>query len=276
MKEGDVVKQKDLVRLVGEHQRAQLMAIADDGLKALLNGMSEPHAGAFKDAYDITDHCYGENFQLMMKRSLRIPIIRAPALCPLCKLAEFDIHGDHALSCASEGFVVHRHDDIKLAVRQLALEAGQNWRVEEKIPLKGRESRAIDLFCPDAIPGSSHRTTCLDVTVTNDFGGTAIKGAAKNPGDAALRGEERKNSEYAQLLANSGYDFIPLSFSATGGCTPKTQQVIKWLIHQKAIVSNTPVSEVAAPFWQKISTIIHRSAAVSIKRRRDAILTGAT
>ena len=182
-----------------------------------------------------------------------------------------DIHGDHCLLCLWFGAVVHRHDDLVRLIHLLARAGFVDATREHKVDFKDDAGKTrtwkADLWFPRPIPGVSTRPTALDITVTSEFGHTIVKACGKAPGKAASYGEKRKNDVFLKPLSDAGIDFVPIAFEVSGGLAPSASPLISYLLQQKALVTNTPYSEVAAEFWQSLSLTLQRANAYMIADR---------
>ena len=54
-----------------------------------------------------------------VRRLLGLPVLSAPAPCPLCKQT-MDIYGDHALCCKKSGDMITRHNRVRNLIVQFA------------------------------------------------------------------------------------------------------------------------------------------------------------
>ena len=84
----------------------------------------------------------------------------------------------------------------------------------------------------------------------------------------ANSGHNHKMNEVpVEVLDKLGYDFIPLSFEASGGCTPEAEKLINAILVEKSRMTSIPFSEVVSDFWQLLSITLQRSNAHMIRRR---------
>jgi hypothetical protein len=260
--------QSDLVNHVMEAKYQHLLETLPEDLQTLLYCESRAHASAWKPAPPKADFMSDVmDFQIQVRRSLRVPIIPTPILCPKCKTHVMNVYGDHAVHCPSEGVLVARHNGTSHKV-VLPLRAGLIGAiVETKVILSETESYRPDITLSEPIPGLTQRKTAMDITIANPFASYMIKRTSKGPLVAALNGTKRKVKENKERLDSKGYDFLALSFEATGGCTEETEQCLLYILSQKAIVHNLQFSEVCSEFWQSLSCFMQRANARAIRER---------
>lgn len=81
-------------------------------------------------------------------------------------------------------------------------------------------------------------------------------------------GIKRKNDEVdVERINELGYDFLPLSFEATGGFDVRTEKACLYFLSEKAKIQNRELTEVTAEFWQTLSIIMQRWSAHMIRSR---------
>jgi len=261
------VKQKDLVKAVMESRANSFLEKADTRTKALLLGQRQPHANLWKTAAHTAElFMPPELFQIAALFSIGAPQMEQ-VLCPCCTRVFMDPFGDHALICMKRGNVVHRHNDAYAVFVTEARRAFISTKVEKTLQLSPDDSYKADIFLTNGIPGLSTRGTALDFTITTNFNKTMVKRSAKTELAAAVSGEERKDNELKDLLEKAGYDFIPLAFEATGGHSPTVLPVAHYFISQRALMTNTPFTELAVNFWQRLSVTIQKANAHGILER---------
>ena len=208
----------------------------------------------------------GRDFQICVRRSLRVPIFTMPLPC-ICG-AEIDPFGDHCLHCKPGGGLVHRHNDGFRHFVRLSREALKACEVEKTKTHKDGSTTRPDFILTEIIPGVTTRKGAFDFTVTNSFAPYILDKTAKAPGKAIDLGIKRKNRETdVKALDDLGFDFVPLSFESHGGFDSKTENLALYLLSEKALVQNRDLSEVSAEFWQRLSITIHRSNAHMVRSR---------
>lgn len=246
----------------------ELLKTVPEDFRTLLHTGSQPHSYSWKTAPPkpllMIDHL---NFEILVRRSLRIAIIPTPIICPKDGKHVINVYGDHCLHCAPGGHLVFRHNDSYRLVVKEARTALIGCAVEAKMNLSAMESYRPDFTLSEPIPGLTLEATAVDFTVTNPFASSIIKRASNEPLKAATLGKNRKVKENETRMNSKGFAFIALAFEATGGCTPESERCIDYILSQKAHVHNVPFSVVAAEFWQSLSICMQRANARSIRER---------
>ena len=87
------------------------------------------------------------------------------------------------MSCGSGPERNWRHNSLRDAIHEYAVEAGFNPRKEVRFLLPGRDSRPADVLIPHFAGG---RDAALDVTVVNPCQVATVVGAAETPGHAII------------------------------------------------------------------------------------------
>jgi len=209
------------------------------------------------------------DFRLCVRRNLRVTIFDSPRDCK-CLLAEVDVYGDHALSCKPDGGVVGRHDAICRVIHRLIREALYDCATEltYDLPGAGKKTYRADLVVVMPIPGVTTRKALLDVTVINPTAKYLAKAASKDPEVAMNAGIDSKHYKIdVEKINVLGFDFLPLSFEATGGFDANTENACLFFLGEKAKFQNREFAEVSAEFWHSLSIVIQRWTAHMIRNR---------
>ena len=262
-------KQKDLVRAVMESRAKALEdSIVDKRMLAVLNGGKAPHANLWKTADHTPENLMNaKTFQIAAQYSVGAPILEKEILCPICKKAPLDVHGDHALICMNHGTVVNRHNDLYRHLVKTGREGLVSIQTERELIFLDKTTWKADLLILKGIPGLTSLPTALDLTVTCNFNKTTVNRSAKEPLAAAMSGETRKMKEFDRKVKEIGYEFVPLAFETTGGHSPTVAPVAHYLITQKALMKNIPFGEVSNSFWQLLSVTMQKANALAILER---------
>ena len=259
--------QRDLVYHVMKYRHDKLLETARPDIKMILHGESRPHASAWKTAPPKPEFMMdGFDFQLCVRRALRVPIFRDTIQCT-CG-SEITPFGDHTLSCKPGGGVVHRHDDGYRVITKLIRSSLMSCEVESTQVFPNGGTYRADIVIVQPIPGVTTRKALFDFTVTNGSAPYLADASAKAPEVAMKEGIKRKNKQIdVKSIKELGYDFVPLSFEAAGGFDNKTETVCLYLLSEKAKIHNRDLSEVVAEFWQELSVTMQRSNSHMIRAR---------
>jgi hypothetical protein len=172
---------------------------------------------------------------------------------------------EHRRSRAFKSEILEREKCIVLLA---AKEAQLTAECEVAVPVGGEKTYSPDIVIAQPLMGVTTRKSALDLTVTNGFAPYQLKAAAKSPLAPANYGQNHKRHEIpVEALERLGFDFIPLSFEVSGGCTVETEKLIHAVLAEKARIVNIPFSEVVTEFWQLLSITMQRANAEMIRRR---------
>ena len=158
------------------------------------------------------------------------------------------------------------------AALELITEVGREARIplckEKTIKLLSgpNETYRADLLLPGGIPRLGNRPVALDVTITNPLVATDLSGASKAAGSAAASGERTKNNCLLKPLDDLGYSFLPLSFETFSGVGEQSKLFFDFLLTQLYYQLRLPFAEVTQTFWQRLSILIQRFKAQTIRR----------
>lgn len=260
--------QRDLVHAVMEARWQVLLDEADTRTKALMRTQRQEHTWAWKTAPALPEFMMeSSEFQVLVRKSLGVPLLPKPIPCPAGCGHQLDLHCDHAYHCSNLGHPIWRHDAGVRLFAQEFKSALLSCSHEQTVDT----SKAGDSYRPDLIseplPGLTSRDTAYDLTVVNPFSDSMLNMAANKDLAAALDGAATKNRLYEDLMHERGLDFVPLAFEATGGHAPKVAEVVHLILRQQANVSNIPFSVLTARFWRTFSVALQRSNARMILAR---------
>ena len=117
--------------------------------------------------------------------------------------------------------------------------------------------------------GRNLLNVALDVGIINPQAPTNVTKASEGTLEAADKYTEKKRAfqNTDALCAAAGIDYQPLVFESFGGCSAEARETLKSINRLVANNTNTPTSEVARRFWQKVSTEIQKSNHRSFAKR---------
>jgi hypothetical protein len=269
-----VLKQSDLSAKIDLSVMDKIIKDSDKRGIALLLAQQTPHASAWKHsvAKASTDHYLRpDEFQISLKISLGAKVLPDGALCPFCKKVKIDPFGDHVLSCADTGHIVHTHNAYRDQLIAWCRLAGITVQKEVKVKLKDGSTYRADIVLPTGIPGYTSQTLLLDVTFRSPFTETGLRRSSKWSGGVAEMGEEQKDSILLDCLRESNYAFLPIAVETLGGigyeCAPFTNYLLTQLYYRL----RQPFQEVAAQFWQSLSVLVQRLKSNRILRCRELL-----
>ena len=115
-----------------------------------------------------------------------------------------DTLGDHAVSCASRGERISRHNPLRDAIYQSASSACLGPTREDRALLPGLEHRPADVLIPMWAGGQD---MAIDVTVVSPFQQQAMERASTEPGYALEMRYDQKWRKYGELCQSEGIVF---------------------------------------------------------------------
>ena len=127
-------------------------------------------------------------FRIIAKYRLGVPVYDAERKCPFCKAGFLDIYGDHAIACHGRGDAIARHDRIRDKLVSACSSANLSPVVEKNL-IPESQSRPGDIFVPTWKAG---KPAAFDVTVTSSLQSNSLTNAATKAGYALDAADERK------------------------------------------------------------------------------------
>ena len=146
-------------------------------------------------------------FRTVVLYRLGMPIFQTEGPCVACGMVS-DVYGDHAVSCASQGERISRHNHLRDALYHTAVSASLGPTREDRALLPGVEARPADIYIPLWAAGG--RDAALDVTVVSPFQQQALERAASDPGYTLQMRYQQKWNKYGEACMAEGISFIPM------------------------------------------------------------------
>ena len=177
-------------------------------------------------------HLRKSEFVAAAKYRLGLPVFEQVAQCPMtrCRGAS-DILGDHAISCGIGGERIARHNHVRDALFQTAVQAGLGPVREPPGLLPGSDDRPADVLIPFWTNGQD---TALDVTVVNPLQAGLVVRASQEGQSAVESAHYGKVRKYEERCASEGISFTPLAVDTLGGWHPVALAAITRLGRQLA------------------------------------------
>ena len=142
-----------------------------------------------------------------------------------------DILGDHAISCGIGGERIARHNHVRDAVFQTAVQAGLGPVREPAGLLPGSDDRPADVLIPFWTNGQD---TALDVTVVNPLQAALVVRSSQEGQSAVESAHMGKVRKYEERCSVEGIAFTPLAVDTLGGWHPVALAAITRLGRQLA------------------------------------------
>ena len=228
--------QRSLSVLVDTEASSRLLqATVDERELARLRCVGREGAGDWLTAFPskaLGLHLRRSEFVAAAKYRLGLPVFEREAECPMPRCPGLsDNMGDHAISCGLGGERIARHNHVRDALFQAAVQAGLGPRKEPDGLLPGSDDRPADVLIPFWTGGQD---TALDVTVVNPLQ-TALVTRASQDGESAVDSAHRtKARKYEERCSREGITFIPLAVDTLGGWHPIALKTITRLGRQLA------------------------------------------
>lgn len=268
--------------------------------RARLRHSAHPPSHLIFTQYRLTDQTalHNNDFQLLISHRLGFPPPFLPhplpphcqlncrlysplkALFPDHDLPELRHHGNHFLSCTSNGLCLKRHNDLTHCIGETARrETGATPHLNHHLASSTTTGTKVDLvlesyyFTPPLV--------AIDVTVVNPLTTSYYKDAAKDAATVFSRRDYHKTMRHNSLDAPSGRTLIPIVITTLGGIGPPAS-----LDFLHKLFASSLAAELAAGgtgndtnsrrsrFYQTLLTILARGN-TSMMRRLTAPLPSA-
>jgi hypothetical protein len=144
-----------------------------------------------------------------------VPLFSTQIPCSACsRVFVGDTYGDHAVSCAGIIGIKHRHNIVRDTLLNICSRVGISARKEVDIGLCGDRDNALRPADVLLYSWDDGRDTCVDLTGASPL--TQTNMADFVPGRVVAEAAQRKRAKYETKCADSGYGFLPFSFSSLG------------------------------------------------------------
>jgi hypothetical protein len=198
----------------------EMMAQDLDTRTRALNSVNQPHSGDWLNALPSSYlglSLHSQEFRLAAKYRLGAPVYDEASTCPMDRCTRpNDVYGNHvyAISCATDGVRIFRHDRLRDAIFLAAQGAGLCPRREVRHLFPDTDDRPGDIFIDIWQRG---RGAAFDVTVTSPLQQSQVSRVAAQAGAAVEAAKKRKLDRYATRCHEAGIYFIPLAVDTLGG-----------------------------------------------------------
>ena len=228
--------QRSLSVLVDTETSSRLhQATVDERELARLKCLGREGAGDWVTAYPskaLGLHLRRSEFVAASKYRLGLPVFEQEAECPMPRCPGLsDKMGDHAISCGLGGERIARHNHVRDALFQTAVQAGLGPRKEPDGLLPGSDDRPADVLIPFWTSG---KDTALDITVVNPLQTALVTRASQDGNSAVEHAHMGKARKYEERCAREGITFIPLAVDTLGGWHSTALETITRLGRQLA------------------------------------------
>ncbi|KAL5717786.1 hypothetical protein ACHQM5_010751 [Ranunculus cassubicifolius] len=199
-------------------------------------------------------------YRSVLQYRMGIEIFRGVDKCPSCDRVILDKWGDHALMCASDYGIKHRHNHVRDTLYDLCFIAGISSKKEAGIGLvdgKGGELRPADVLLYNWEDG---RSTCIDVTVTAPFCSIGTDNFVA--GEACTVASQKKKKKYVTACEGLGYNFVSFAVSTIGDMDSEATQLLT-RIH-RFLASCEGGSRLAMHVFSRIAFAVQRGCGAQL------------
>ncbi|GJY71196.1 putative reverse transcriptase domain-containing protein [Tanacetum coccineum] len=127
---------------------------------------------------------------------------------------EWDVYGDHAVSCAGVIGIKHRHNAVRDTLVDICFRSGISAGKKVDIGLGGGCDKALRPADMLLYSWEGGLDVCVDLTGSSPLTQTGM--ADFVPGRAMIDAAQRKRGKYMAKCPDIGYGFLPFSFSSFG------------------------------------------------------------
>ena len=175
-----------------------------------------------------------------------------------------DVMGDHAISCAVGGERIAKHNHVRDAVFQAAVQAQLGPSKEPDGLLPGSDDRPADVLIPFWTQG---RDTALDITVVNPLQSALLHRSSQDGGSAVAEAYNRKMRNYGDRCAAEGIAFLPMAVDSLGGWHKAGLEAITRLGRQLARILGGDEKVQVRHLRQRIAILLVRDNVAMLNSR---------
>ena len=232
---------------VEERELARLQCVGREGAGDWLGAYPSKALGL---------HLRRSEFVAAAKYRLGLQVFEQEAECPMTRCRGWsDVMGDHAISCGLGGERIARHNHVRDALFQTAVQAGLGPRREPDGLLPGSDDRPADVLIPFWTGGQD---TALDVTVVNPLQDALVARASQDGSSAVESAHRGKARKYEVRCAREGITFIPMAVDTLGGWHPVALETITRLGRHLARNIGKEDSECVRHLRQRLAILLVR------------------
>ena len=233
---------------------------------ARMASLGLPHAGDWLNVVPspaLGLHLRPPEFIVSVKYRLGMDVFSRDGQCTACP-QHSDAKGDHGISCGYEGERISRHNHLRDAIFQTAVQACLGPSREERALIPGSEAKPADVLIPN---WSAGRDTALDITVVNPLQSALVNGAATTPGHALAKRYGEKMTKHGEACRLAGMVFLPLPVETLGGWHDQTVSLVKRLGSALARHTGQEESEAIRHFSQRMAILLAKGNASLLLNR---------
>ena len=192
-------------------------------------------------------------------------VFRQDGQCPMPRCHRVnDRLGDHAVSCAVGGERIAKHNHVRDALYQTAVQAALGPSKEPDGLLPGSDDRPADILIPYWTQG---RDTAIDVTVVNPLQSALVARSSQDGGSAVEHAYNIKIRNYGERCAAEGIDFFPMAVDSFGGWHKAALAALKRLGRQLARTLGSEEKMQVRHLCQRVGVLLARDNVAMICSR---------
>jgi len=233
---------------------------------ARLASLGLPHSGDWLNVVPspaLGLHLRPAEFIVSVKYRLGMDIFSRDGQCTACPLNS-DARGDHAISCGYEGERISRHNHLRDAIYNTAVQACLSPTREDKALIPGSDARPADVLIPN---WSGGRDTAMDVTVVNPLQAALVNIASTTPGHALTKRFYEKMTKHGENCRRAVMVFLPLQMETLGGWHDQTVSLVKRLGSALARQTGQDESEAIRHFAQRLAVLLAKGNSALLLNR---------
>ena len=233
---------------------------------ARLASLGLPHSGDWLNVVPspaLGLHLRPAEFIVSVKYRLGMDIFSRDGQCTACPLHS-DARGDHAISCGYEGERISRHNHLRDAIYNTAVQACLGPTREDRALIPGSDARPADVLIPN---WSGGRDTAMDVTVVNPLQAALVNIASTTPGHALTKRFNEKMTKHGENCRRAGMVFLPLPMETLGGWHDQTVSLVKRLGSALARQTGQDESEAIRHFAQRLAVLLAKGNSALLLNR---------
>ena len=252
--------QRQISGLVDAEASSRLLQATEDRRdKARLNCVGRAGAGDWLTALPSTAlglHLRKVEFLTAVKYRLGLPVYQEVGECPVpgCTAAS-DVYGDHAISCGYGGERIAKHNHVRDALYQAAVQAGLGPVKEADGLIPGSDARPADVFLRHWHEG---RDAAIDFTVVNPLQAALVARVAQDGDNRVAHAHKLKMDKYGVLCQAEGIAFLPMAVDTFGGWHKEGLAILTKLGRQLARAVGKLEGEVVMHLRQRVGVLLVR------------------
>ena len=264
-----VMTQRQISGLVDTEAASRLkQATSEVRDKARLNCLAREGAGDWLTAIPskvLGLHLRRREFITAVKYRLGAPIFQEEGECPVprCKAVN-DVFGDHAISCGYGGERIAKHNHVRDAFYQTAVQASLGPSREPDGLLPGSDERPADLFIPFWHKG---KDAAIDFTVVNPLQAALVTKVAAEGKAGVLKAHNDKIRKYFTRCEAEGIAFLPIAVDTFGGFHEEGLATLSKLGQQLARGVGKEEAEVVWHLRQRVGVLLIRDNVAMLTSR---------